>query len=54
MKILFYSVVFIKKINLLCLRHQYFAGKFMNFSEAATGGVLCKKLFRKVADIKFR
>ena len=37
--ILSYSVVFIKKINLLRLRHWWFSGKFMNFSEAVTGGV---------------
>ena len=45
--ILSYSVVFIKKINLLRLRHWWFSGKFMNFSEAVTGGVLWKKLFLK-------
>ena len=44
---LFYSVVFIKKINPLCLRHWCFPGKFMNFSEAATEGVLWKKVFLK-------
>ena len=27
-----------------------FLGKFMNFSEAATGGVLCKKLFLKISQ----
>ena len=47
---LFYSVVFIKKINPLCLRHWCFPGKFMNFSEAATGGVLWKKLFLKISQ----
>ena len=47
---LFYSVVLIKKINPLCLRHWCFPGKFMNFSEAATGGVLWKKLFLKISQ----
>ena len=42
------SVVLIKKINLLCLRHWHFPGKLMNFSEAATRGVLWKKLFFKI------
>ena len=35
--ILSYLVLFIKKINLLHLRHWSFPGKFMNFSEAAAG-----------------
>ena len=35
-----YSAVFIKKINLLLLRYWCFPGKLINFSEAATGGVL--------------
>ena len=48
--ILSYSVVFIIKINLLRLRHWCFPGKFMNFSEAATGGVLWKKLFSKISQ----
>ena len=46
-----YSVVFIKKINLLRLRHLCFPEKFMNFSEAATEGVLWKKLFLKIFAI---
>ena len=48
--ILSYSVVFIKKINLLRLPHWHwcFHGKFMNFSEAATGGVLIKKAVLKI------
>ena len=33
----------LKKINLLHLRHLCFPGKFMNFLEAASGGVLRKK-----------
>ena len=37
--ILSYVVVFIKKINLLRLLNWCFPGKFMNFSEAGTGGV---------------
>ena len=48
--ILSYSVVFIKKINLLRLSHWCFPGKFMNFSEAATGGDLWKKLFLKISQ----
>ena len=39
-----------KKINLLHLRHWFFSGKFMNFSEAATGGVSWKKLFLKISQ----
>ena len=46
--IITYSFVFDKKINLLCLRHWFFPRKFMDFSEAATGGVLWKKLFLKI------
>ena len=38
--ILSYLAVFIKKINLLRLHHRCFPRKFMNLSEAATGGVL--------------
>ena len=34
------SVVFIKKVNLVCLCHWCFTRKFMNFSEATTGGAL--------------
>ena len=48
--ILSYSVVFIEKINLLCLRHWCFPAKFMNFSEAPTGGVLWKKLFLEISQ----
>ena len=48
--ILSYSVVFIKKINLLCLHHERFPGKFINFSEATKGGVLPKKLFLKISQ----
>ena len=48
--ILSYSVAFTKKKNLLYLRHWFFPGKFIYFSEAATGGVLWEKLFLK----KFR
>ena len=40
-----YSVVFIKN-----LRHFCFPGKFMNFSEEATKGVLRKKLFLKFSQ----
>ena len=39
-----------KKINLLHLHHWFFPGKFMNFSEAATGGVLWKKPFLKISQ----
>ena len=46
-KILSYSVAFIKKINLLHLHHWHFPRKFsqesMHFSEAATRDVLYKK-----------
>ena len=38
------------KINLLRLHHWYFPGKCMNFSEAATGGVLWKRLFLKISQ----
>ena len=38
------------KINLLRLHHWYFPGKCMNFSEAATGGVLWKMLFLKISQ----
>ena len=38
------------KINLLRLHHWYFPGKWMNFSEAATGGVLWKRLFLKISQ----
>ena len=44
----YYSVVFIKKINLLHLRHWCLPGQSMNFSEEATGGVLWKKLFLQI------
>ena len=36
----------LKKINLLHLRHLCFPGKFMNFLEAASGGVLRKNLLK--------
>ena len=42
------SVSPIIKINLLRLCYWCFLGKFMDFSEAATGGVLWKKLFLKI------
>ena len=45
-----YSVVFIKNINLLGLRHWRFPGKFMNFSGEATGCVLWRKLFLKISQ----
>ena len=48
---LFYWVVFIKNINLLHLLYWWFPGKFMNFSEAATGGVL-KKSCRRATLLK--
>ena len=37
--ILSHSIVFVKKINLLHLCHRCFPGKFMIFSEEATGCV---------------
>ena len=46
-KILSYSVAFIKKINLLHLHHWHFPRKSMYFSEAATRDVLCKKAVLK-------
>ena len=46
--ILFYSVVFVKKINLLHPHHWCFPGRFTNFSEALAGGVLWKKLFLNI------
>ena len=42
------SVVLIKKIILLRLRHWHFPGKLMNFSKAVNRGVLWKKLFLKI------
>ena len=39
-----------KKVNLLRLRHWCFPGKFNNFSEAATGGVLWEKLLLKISQ----
>ena len=44
-----YSVVFIKKVNLLRLVADWcFPVKYMKSSEAATGGVLWKKLYLKI------
>ena len=40
----------IKKINLLHLRRWSCPWKFMNFSEAAIGGVLWKKLLLKISQ----
>ena len=48
-KILTYYLIqsyLLKKINLLHLRHLCFPGKFMNFLEAASGGVLRKNLLK--------
>ena len=46
-KFLSHSVVFIKKKNPLRLHQWCFPGKFMNFSEAATGGASWKKILLK-------
>ena len=56
-KILTYyqSVVFINKINLLGFRHWCFPGKFMNFSEAVSGGVFSqysRESYRPVTLLK--
>ena len=49
-KILTYYLIrsyLLKRWNLVRLHHWCFPCKFMNFSEAATGGVLWKKMFLK-------
>ena len=50
---LFYSVVFIKKISVLSLRHRCFPGKFTKFLEEQKRPVemLCKKMFLEFRNI---
>ena len=50
-----YSVIFIKKINLLQLHHWCFPGKLINFSEATTRIGILKNfcnIHRKVAQLQ--
>ena len=52
-KILTYYLIrsyLLKRWNLVRLHHWCFPCKFMNFSEAATGGVLWKKMFLKISQ----
>ena len=48
-----YSVLFIKKINLLCLRHWCFSGKFRNFlqEQKQPPEVFCKTNVLKIFTI---